>query len=244
MQQKVICLWQEIQQALRSQGLLNSSTGTAGGEAQQADIKQLLKELELKKAKLNELKGESRKNESAIAKIRDDDTDAQRLTPDDNIDENSYIQVGSLFRHHTAAPCRVSSARWAYHPRHLGNTSEAQGTAVIWESCIVYASDVLSHCAGLQREPAAVCSIVNSFQLLCWRICTPSMLASWHLHDVCIITVQELRDEMTRVEEDLLEADAKNRLYYLLGERTRREHMAIDQKVRWRQLLLSSSWGY
>lgn len=36
---------------------------------------------------------------------------------------------------------------------------------------------------------------------------------------------------MTRVEEDLLEADAKNRLYYLLGERTRREHMAIDQKV-------------
>lgn len=37
---------------------------------------------------------------------------------------------------------------------------------------------------------------------------------------------------MTRVEEDLLEADAKNRLYYLLGERTRREHMAIDQKVR------------
>lgn len=43
--------------------------------------------------------------------------------------------------------------------------------------------------------------------------------------------MQELRDEMTRVEEDLLEADAKNRLYYLLGERTRREHMAIDQKV-------------
>jgi hypothetical protein len=36
---------------------------------------------------------------------------------------------------------------------------------------------------------------------------------------------------MNRVEEDLLEADAKNRLYYLLGERTRREHMAIDQKV-------------
>lgn len=74
--------------------------GTAGGEAQQADIKQLLKELELKKAKLNELKGESRKNESAIAKIRDDDTDAQRLTPDDNVDENSYIQVSTVGRRH------------------------------------------------------------------------------------------------------------------------------------------------
>lgn len=36
---------------------------------------------------------------------------------------------------------------------------------------------------------------------------------------------------MNQVEEDLLEADAKNRLYYLLGERTRREHMSIDQKV-------------
>jgi hypothetical protein len=47
-----------------------------------------------------------------------------------------------------------------------------------------------------------------------------------------LLPVQSLRDEMTRVEEDLLEADAKNRLYYLLGERTRREHMAIDQKVR------------
>ena len=37
---------------------------------------------------------------------------------------------------------------------------------------------------------------------------------------------------MTRVEEELQEADAKNRLYTLLGERTRREHMAIDQRVR------------
>jgi ATP-dependent protease ClpP protease subunit len=71
----------------------NVPAGTAGGEAQQADIRQLLKELELKKAKLNELKGDSRKTESAIAKIRDDDTDAQRLTPDDCVEENAYIQV-------------------------------------------------------------------------------------------------------------------------------------------------------
>jgi hypothetical protein len=38
-------------------------TGTAGGEAQQADIKSLRKEIELKKAKLNELKEESKRCE-------------------------------------------------------------------------------------------------------------------------------------------------------------------------------------
>jgi len=37
---------------------------------------------------------------------------------------------------------------------------------------------------------------------------------------------------MKRIDEDLTEAEAKNRLYYLLGERTRREHQAMDQKVR------------
>lgn len=67
--------------------------GTAGGEAQQADINQLLKELELKKAKLNELRGESRKAEADITKCRDEDVDAQRLTPDGCVVENNYIQV-------------------------------------------------------------------------------------------------------------------------------------------------------
>lgn len=43
--------------------------------------------------------------------------------------------------------------------------------------------------------------------------------------------LQALHDEMAQVDEDLLEADAKNRLYQLLGERTRQEHMALDQKV-------------
>ncbi len=33
--------------------------------------------------------------------------------------------------------------------------------------------------------------------------------------------VQQLQDEMKRIDEDLTEAEAKNRLYYLLGERTR-----------------------
>lgn len=36
---------------------------------------------------------------------------------------------------------------------------------------------------------------------------------------------------MAQVDDDLLEADAKNRLYQLLGERTRQEHMALDQKA-------------
>jgi hypothetical protein len=80
------------------------SAGTAGGEAQQADINQLLKELELKKAKLNELRGESRKAEADIAKCRDEDVDAQRLTPDGCVVENNYIQVRTQ-RLHADMPC-------------------------------------------------------------------------------------------------------------------------------------------
>ena len=44
--------------------------------------------------------------------------------------------------------------------------------------------------------------------------------------------LQSLTDEAAVVEEDLREAEAKNRLYALLLERTRREHMAIDQQAR------------
>lgn len=47
-----------------------------------------------------------------------------------------------------------------------------------------------------------------------------------------ILHTQSLTDEAHQVEEDLQEAEAKNRLYTLLLERTRREHMAIDQQVR------------
>lgn len=32
---------------------------------------------------------------------------------------------------------------------------------------------------------------------------------------------QQLSDEMKQIDDDLVEAEAKNRLYYLLGERTR-----------------------
>jgi hypothetical protein len=38
-----------------------SCPGTAGGEAQQNDIKSLRREIELKKAKLNELKEETKR---------------------------------------------------------------------------------------------------------------------------------------------------------------------------------------
>jgi hypothetical protein len=52
----------------------------------------------MKKAKLNELKGESRKADTELAKLRDDNTDAVRLTPDAMIQENAYIQVKSYTR--------------------------------------------------------------------------------------------------------------------------------------------------
>lgn len=116
---------------------VKAQIGTAGGEAQQADIRQLMKELELKKAKLNELREGSRANEGMLNKLRDDNEDAARLTP-----------------------------------------------------------------GGLSEEQAYIAN---------------------------------LKEEMRQIDEDLLEAEAKNRLYYLLGERTRREHMAMDQKVRERQ---------
>lgn len=47
--------WPTLPHAIRLQSPAQPA-GTAGGEGQQADIKQLLKELEVKKAKLNELK--------------------------------------------------------------------------------------------------------------------------------------------------------------------------------------------
>ncbi|GAX81127.1 hypothetical protein CEUSTIGMA_g8561.t1 [Chlamydomonas eustigma] len=108
--------------------------GSAGGDAQQNDIKILRRELELKKARLNELALETKRKEQMIARTKDDNTDAARLTPEQLEDEMLYIQ--------------------------------------------------------------------------------------------------QLKDEMRRIDEDLTEAEAKNRLYYLLGERTRREHQATDQKVR------------
>ena len=97
--------------------------GTAGGDGQQNDIRMLRKELEMKKARLNELAEEIRRKEKLAARMKDDNVDAARLTPEQLEDEVAYIQ--------------------------------------------------------------------------------------------------QLKDEMRRIDEDLTEAEAKNRLYYLLGERTR-----------------------
>jgi len=44
--------------------------------------------------------------------------------------------------------------------------------------------------------------------------------------------INKLKGEMKSLEEELVEAEAKNRLYTLLGERTRREHMSMEKKVR------------
>lgn len=77
----------------------------------------------MKKAKLNELRMEVTRKEGTVKKTRDDNTDAQRLTPGELSEEKAYIQ--------------------------------------------------------------------------------------------------QLQDEMKQLDEELVEAEAKNRLYYLLGERTR-----------------------
>lgn len=42
--------------------------------------------------------------------------------------------------------------------------------------------------------------------------------------------IQQLQDEMKRIDEELTEAEAKNRLYFLLGERTRWVRPAIVQR--------------
>ncbi|KAG2438191.1 hypothetical protein HXX76_005797 [Chlamydomonas incerta] len=133
----------ERQVLLDSIKLVKAQAGTAGGEAQQNDIKSLRRELELKKAKLNELSEDVRRKENVLNRQRDDNTDASRLTPGELSEEQAYIQ--------------------------------------------------------------------------------------------------QLQDEMKQIDEELVEAEAKNRLYYLLGERTRREHLAMDMKVRASQQLKKDS---
>jgi hypothetical protein len=48
---------------------------------------------------------------------------------------------------------------------------------------------------------------------------------------------------MASIQRDLEEGDAKNRLYQLLLERTKREHMSVDQKVGRRERRHSKQWS-
>ena len=73
-----------------------AQAGTAGGEAQQNDIKSLRKELEMKKSKLNELQVEIKRKEKLIARLKDDNRDASRMTPEELADEQNYIQQVTL----------------------------------------------------------------------------------------------------------------------------------------------------
>ncbi|GMH32341.1 hypothetical protein BSKO_00175 [Bryopsis sp. KO-2023] len=119
---------------MQSIAQVKQDAGMAGGEAQQADIKQLMKEMELKKQKLNELKEETRACDGELDYLRNDSSDCRKMMTTDCDSEMGYIQ--------------------------------------------------------------------------------------------------HLKDEMKRLDDELVEAEAKNRLYYLLGERTRRDHMAMEKKVR------------
>lgn len=69
-----------------------AQAGTAGGEAQQNDIKSLRKELEMKKSKLNEIQVEIRRKEKLISRLQDDNRDASRMTPEELAEEQNYIQ--------------------------------------------------------------------------------------------------------------------------------------------------------
>lgn len=102
----------------------------------------------MKKAKLNELRGDSRKAEADIAKIRDDDTDAQRLTPDGCVVENNYIQVRRGVS--TALPAAAWQAA-------AGQAAIARVCPAEWQLGQRFSPGV-QHTNTLRGRPASGCS--------------------------------------------------------------------------------------
>jgi septal ring factor EnvC (AmiA/AmiB activator) len=69
-------------------------TATAGGEAQQGQIVQLEKELELKKLKLNELRTECKRLDNSCKEFKTQIKDAMLLTPGGY--EGEYTSIKNL----------------------------------------------------------------------------------------------------------------------------------------------------
>lgn len=67
--------------------------GTAGGEAQEVNIKQLRQEIAMKKAKVNDMRLEAARKEVELKKRQDENTDCELLTPDGAGAQMAYIEA-------------------------------------------------------------------------------------------------------------------------------------------------------
>lgn len=92
------------------------------------------------------------------------------------------------------------------------------------------------HARGVQRPclracPLALCKLACRLAVRC-HLVPPTAVACPSLpFPSAPADGQSLTEESAQVEDELAEAEAKNRLYVMLLERTRREHMAVDQQV-------------
>jgi hypothetical protein len=172
-----------------------------------------MQELELKKGCLNKLREETRGRSERIAHLRDEDVDCARLTP----------------------------GGWAWRLRRLPGTAalEAQaGVSLELWACGLAISTGLMERPVPGNTPGPASPLLHTTASGCtWlyvaidggggagRRGRPlSWLAGWLHAGGCAEEqryIAELRQEISAVEEELAEADAKNRLYFLLGERTR-----------------------
>lgn len=150
-----------------------------------------------------------------ISKMRDTKTDCQRLTPGALLAENEYVQQ-----------LQVRCIAWQCHGVTQCPTCPCNTRHVI-----------VITLQPSNKQPSAAAAIMNpqSENQMNWldlhTACTecqrqcdhPLLLLSPTLSPTLHVplTLCPPQDEMKRIDEDLTEAEAKNRLYYLLGERTR-----------------------
>jgi hypothetical protein len=161
---------------------LHLHAGTAGGEAQQTDIRSLRKEIELKKAKLNELREETKR---WVASTSSDTWPAGGC-------HKPFLSMLGISMHQVA---------------YMGNTWGSIATVATPQS-------TASCSPPSPHRKELTISRMRDDKTDAQRL-TPGELSEEKAY------IQQLQDEMKRIDEDLTEAEAKNRLYYLLGERTR-----------------------